>query len=132
MAYITMSMKQVLYRLWQWLYKGIPVTKVNAGVTTILPSKQLQGRKILITGGSQGIGLQIAKRFVAEGANVVIVGRDARRLKDAAQSIGCKYIAFDLTNITELPKLIQETIELLGGVDGLVNNAGVCNIANGF
>lgn len=132
MAYITMSMKQYLYRLWQWLYKGIPVMKVNAGVTTIFPSHQLQGRKILITGGSQGIGLQIAKRFVAEGAEVLIVGRDARKLKDAAQNIGCKYVAFDLTNIAELPNLIQKTVELLGGLDGLVNNAGVCNIDKGF
>ena len=132
MAYITMSMKQYLYRLWQWLYKGIPVMKVNAGVTTILPSKQLQGRKILITGGSQGIGLQIAKRFVAEGAEVVIVGRDTHKLRDAVQTIGCKCIAFDLTNIADLPILIQEAVELLGGLDGLVNNAGVCNIDNGF
>lgn len=106
--------------------------KVNAGITTIYPSQELQGRKILITGGSQGIGLQIAKRFVAEGAEVLIVGRDARKLKDAAQNIGCKYVAFDLTNIAELPNLIQKTVELLGGLDGLVNNAGVCNIDNGF
>lgn len=127
-----MSMKQYLYRLWQWLYKGIPVMKVNAGVTTIFPSNQLQGRKILITGGSQGIGLQIAKRFVAEGAEVVIVGRDTHKLRDAAQTIGCKCIAFDLTNIADLPNLIQETVELLGGLDGLVNNAGICNIDNGF
>lgn len=132
MAYIKMSMKQYLYRLWQWLYKGIPVMKVNAGVTTIFPSNQLQGRKILITGGSQGIGLQIAKRFVAEGAEVVIVGRDTHKLRDAAQTIGCKCIAFDLTNIADLPNLIQETVELLGGLDGLVNNAGICNIDNGF
>lgn len=132
MAYITMSMKQYLYRLWQWFYKGVPVMKVNAGITTIFPSKQLQGRKILITGGSQGIGLQIAKRFVAEGAEVVIVGRNVQKLKDTTETIGGKYIAFDLTNISELPKLIQETVELLGGLDGLVNNAGVCNIDNGF
>ena len=132
MAYITMSMKQYLYRLWQWLYKGIPVMKVNAGVTTLFPSKQLLGRKILITGGSQGIGLQIAKRFVSEGAEVLIVGRDARKLQNAAQNIGCRYMAFDLTNIADLPNLIQEAVELLGGLDGLVNNAGICNIDNGY
>lgn len=132
MAYITMSMKQYLYRLWQWVYKGIPVMRVNAGVTTIQAGQTLLGRKILITGGSQGIGLQIAKRFVLEGADVVIVGRDSRKLMDAAQTIGCKYIAFDLTNIANLSKLIEDAMNILGGLDGLVNNAGVCNVDNGF
>lgn len=127
-----MSMKQYLYRLWQWLYKGIPVMKVNAGVTTSFPSKQLQGRKILITGGSQGIGFQVAKRFVTDGADVVIVGRDTHKLQDVAKDIGCKYIAFDLRNVENLPKLIEDASNQLGGLDGLVNNAGVCNIDNGF
>lgn len=127
-----MSMKQYLYRLWQWVYKGIPVQKINAAVKVTDASQVLCGKKILITGGSKGIGYHIAKRYVAEGAEIVIVGRDAETLAQAAQELHCHYITYDLTNINNLPLLIKQSAEMLGGLNGLVNNAGICNIDNGF
>lgn len=130
MAYITM--KQYLYRLWQWLYKGIPVMKVNAHVTNIEHGQILTGRHIIVTGGSKGIGYQIAKRFVSEGANVLIVGRGVETLQKAAQELGCQYMQYDLRDTAGMPKFIASAAEKLGGLDGLVNNAGVCNIDNGF
>ena len=66
------NMKQYLYRLWQWVWKGIPVQKINAGITTIEHGQTLDGHKILITGGSRGIGYMLAKRFIAEGALVAM------------------------------------------------------------
>lgn len=125
-------MKQYLYRLWQWIYKGIPVMKVNASISTTQANQQLAGRKILITGGSKGIGSHIAKRFVEEGAHVVIVGRNESALQSAAQKIGCKYIVHDLVDIAGLSDLVTNAASILDGLDGLVNNAGVCNIDNGF
>ena len=68
-----MSIKQYLYRLWQWVYKGIPVVRVNTAVTTIQLGKTRLGRKNLITGGSQGIGLQIAKRFATKGMRCNVI-----------------------------------------------------------
>ena len=132
MAYFAMSMKQYLYRLWQWVYKGIPVQKINAAISKIDASQVLCGKKILITGGSKGIGYQIAKRYIAEGAEVVIVGRNEETLSRTAQELGCQYIAYNLTNIQDLPSLIRQSADLLGGLNGLVNNAGVCNIDDGF
>ena len=132
MAYFAMSMKQYLYRLWQWVYKGIPVQKINAAISTIDASQVLCGKKILITGGSKGIGYQIAKRYIVEGAKVVIVGRNEDALIQASNKIGCQYIQYDLTDIANLPSLVDQAVELLGGLDGLVNNAGICNIDNGF
>ncbi len=132
MAYLKMSMKQYLYRLWQWIFKGIPVQKINAAISTIDASQVLTGKKILITGGSKGIGYQIAKRYLAGGAEVVIVGRDEKALSIVAQELGCQYIAYDLTNIQDLTSLIKQAAELLDGLNGLVNNAGICNIDNGF
>lgn len=126
------TMKQYLYRLWQWVWKGIPVQKINAGITTIEHGKTLSGHKILITGGSRGIGYYIAKRFIAEGADVLIIGRNEEALQKAAAELGCKSLAFDITDIAHLPNLINLTAEALGGLTGLVNNAGVCNIDNGF
>jgi NAD(P)-dependent dehydrogenase (short-subunit alcohol dehydrogenase family) len=125
-------MKQYLYRLWQWIYKGIPVQKINAGITVNAASQQLKGKKILITGGSQGIGYHIAKRYIAEGAEVVIVGRNADKLMQVSKELGCQYIACDLTQIQDLSSLVTKSAEMLGGLNGLVNNAGVCNIDNGF
>ena len=132
MAYFAMNMKQYLYRLWQWVYKGIPVQKINAAISTIDASQVLCGKKILITGGSKGIGYQIAKRYIAEGAEVVIVGRNEDALIQASNKIGCQYIQYDLTDTANLSTLIDKAAELLGGLDGLVNNAGICNIDNGF
>ena len=65
------EMKQYLYRLWQWLYKGIPVLRVPANVNIMAPNYRLSGQKIIVTGGSQGIGYHIAKRLVAEDAKVL-------------------------------------------------------------
>lgn len=127
-----MSMKQYLYRLWQWIYKGIPVQKINAGITVKAASQQLKGKKIIITGGSKGIGYHIAKRYVAEGAEVVIIGRNEDILKQVSEEIGCKYLANDLNDIRNLSSLVAKASELLGGLNGLVNNAGVCNVDNGF
>lgn len=125
-------MKTYLYRLFKWITKGIPVQRINAGITTIEHGKTLSGHKILITGGSRGIGYTLAKRFIAEGADVLIVGRNEEALQKAAAELGCKSIAFDVTNIAQLPELVRKSAEDLGGLTGLVNNAGVCNIDNGF
>ena len=126
------GMKAYLYRLWQWLYKGIPVLKVPANIAYLNYSHCLEGQKILVTGGSKGIGYHISKRFVAEGAEVIMIGRDSQMLQTSSEQIGCQWLQFDLTDIGRLPLLIKESAEKLGGLTGLVNNAGLCNEDNGF
>ena len=106
--------------------------KVNAAISTTDAAQRLKGKKILVTGGSKGIGLQIAERYVQEGAAVVIVGRNEDALMQASNKIGCKYIQYDLTDTANLSSLVDKATELLGGLDGLVNNAGICNIDKGF
>ena len=127
-----MSMKQYLYRLWQWIYKGIPVQKINAGISINTASQKLQGKKIIVTGGSKGIGYHIAKRYVSEGAKVLIVGRSENMLQQISSEIGCKYIVYDLNDTSNLSSLIAQASNTLGGLNGLVNNAGICNVDNGF
>ena len=56
-------MKKQLYRLFQWVVKGIPVTKISAGITTTIPNQVLADKKILITGGGRGIGYYGSIRF---------------------------------------------------------------------
>ena len=125
-------MKQYLYRLFQWVFKGLPVMKVPANVTINRGGKQLAGRKIVVTGGSRGIGYWMAKRFLDEGAGVLITGRDVNRLKQAAEELRCQYLQFDVTDVKSTPAFVEDAARLLGGLDGLVNNAGICNQDNGF
>lgn len=125
-------MKKYLYRLWQWLYKGVPQLRIPANVTIQSFSQRLENQKIIITGGGKGIGYHLAKRFVAEGAKVLIVGRDAEQLKNVADELGCEWIRYDLTDTRNLASLVEEAVQKMKGLTGLVNNAGLCNIDNGF
>lgn len=125
-------MKQYFYRLYKWILKGIPVLVIPANITTIEGGNLLKGRKIIVTGGCRGIGYWLAKRFLIEGADVLITGRDAEYLQKIADELNCKYLTLDVTDVSSFDRFIYEATQLLGGLDGLVNNAGICNIDNGF
>jgi 3-hydroxybutyrate dehydrogenase len=83
-------------------------------------------KKILITGGSRGIGLAIARKLISDGHNVLITGRNADRLAKAAKEINaCGYIQADKTNKDAPSSILEGAVHILGGIDVLVNNAGV-------
>ncbi len=85
----------------------------------------IKGAKILVTGGSLGIGKATAKLLAEKGAKIVITGRDAGRLKTAADEIGAIPLEYDIS-ISELaPAKAAEAVNLLGGIDVLINNAGI-------
>jgi NAD(P)-dependent dehydrogenase (short-subunit alcohol dehydrogenase family) len=79
----------------------------------------------LITGGGSGLGLATAKKFVENGINTIIIGRNEEKLAQAADSLGglCRYKVFDLSDLNGIPGLIGELIEAYGPIDILVNNA---------
>jgi 3-oxoacyl-[acyl-carrier protein] reductase len=89
----------------------------------------LRDRACLITGGSRGIGLQVAKQLVAEGANVLLLGRGEAALADAArecESAGsgrAEWLALDITATGAADQAVQVCRERFGRVDVLVNNA---------
>ena len=87
---------------------------------------ELRDRAFLITGGSDGLGLGLARRLVEEGARVAVCGRDAERLAQAQELLGPGALCFraDVTNATELDEFVDETLSRFGGLDGAVNNAG--------
>jgi len=92
---------------------------------------KLSGKKALVTGGSQGIGQAIAYRLAEEGADVVIdyVGHaeSAQQVVTEIKKLGRQAIAIqaNLDFVSEIQGLIQKSVEGLGGIDVLVNNAGV-------
>lgn len=85
----------------------------------------LSGRRVLITGGSKGIGLACAKAFVAEGAQVAIVSRDAANLEAArAQVPGLWTAAANLIDPAAAAAVVDQVERELGPLDILVNSAG--------
>jgi 3-oxoacyl-[acyl-carrier protein] reductase len=86
----------------------------------------MNNSKVLITGGSSGIGKETAKQFIAKGAKVVITGRDETKLRHVASEIGAIPLFFDISDLQSIPKKAKEVLILLEGkVDVLVNNAGI-------
>jgi len=85
----------------------------------------LQDRVCLVTGSTAGIGLETARLLVAEGARVVVTGRDRQRAEQARVEVGAAHcVACDLGEAGAPEALVAETVEWLGGLDVLVNNVG--------
>jgi len=86
----------------------------------------LTGRRALVTGSSQGIGLALAKGLVAAGAEVVLNGRDAEKLAAAATGIkGARVLLFDATDHAGVRAAVDRFEAEVGAIDILVNNAGM-------
>ena len=90
---------------------------------------RLTGKKILVTGGGSGIGLATARALLAEGAEVAITGRNEKKLAEAVTLCGPGAKVFshaaDLTDPSQVKKLVEGVIAKLGRIDILVNNAGL-------
>ena len=84
----------------------------------------ISGSKILVTGGSSGLGKATAAMLIASGAKVAISGRNKEKLEKVATEIGAIPIHFDVSNYTNLQQAVNETLDKLGGIDTLINNAG--------
>jgi 3-oxoacyl-[acyl-carrier protein] reductase len=92
--------------------------------------KDLEGKRVLVTGSTAGIGFAVAKAYAQAGANVAINSHQDGESSDKAlaelrsQGATVEFVKANLTQTVECEKLIAETVEKLGGLDILVNNAG--------
>jgi meso-butanediol dehydrogenase / (S,S)-butanediol dehydrogenase / diacetyl reductase len=87
----------------------------------------LQDRRALVTGGTTGLGFAIAERFLAEGARVVVTGRDADLGRQAEQALGpgARFVGADAAVPAAVASSVAAAVDHLTGLDVLVNNAGV-------
>ncbi|MBN9481222.1 MAG: glucose 1-dehydrogenase [Bordetella sp.] len=90
-------------------------------------SKRLEGKRAIVTGGASGFGAGIARRFAEEGARVIVADLNG----DAARALAAEWgeadlgVAVDVSNAEQVAALAETANRLLGGVDIVVNNAGV-------
>ena len=90
---------------------------------------KLDGRTALVTGGSRGLGLQIAEALGEAGARILLTSRKATDLEAAAsrlqgKGIAAQWIAADASDPDQVRQMVEEAVERLGAIDILVNNAG--------
>ena len=94
---------------------------------------RLEGKVAIITGSTSGMGRDTAKRFAAEGAKVVVTGRNEERANavvDDIKAAGGEAIAViaDMANVDDIQKIFDETMAAYGTVDILFNNAGLLSV----
>jgi len=84
----------------------------------------LRGKTAIVCGASSGLGLASADSLAAEGANLAMFARRREELELEANRIGALAVRGDVTNATDLERLVERTVEAFGGVDILVWNSG--------
>ncbi|WP_176037708.1 L-iditol 2-dehydrogenase [Brucella tritici] len=92
---------------------------------------RLKDKVALITGAARGIGLGFAEAYVREGAKVIIADINIERAEEAASSIGpsAKAVKLDVTDLNQIDKVVAEIDAEYGGIDILVNNAAIFDMA---
>lgn len=126
-----MMIKSIVKRLICLVVPEKIVRDVRVDKVAILRGEVLVGKTVFITGGSVGLGFAMARKFIDEGAYVIISGRDEDRLIAAVaklESPRVHYIVWDVTDVRGVDGHILKLQELApNGIDVLVNNAGVAN-----
>lgn len=84
----------------------------------------LRGRTAIVCGASAGIGLGIAESLAAEGANVAMLARGRDPLEREAERLGALAVRGDVSNLADLKRLVERTVDAFDGIDVVVNNSG--------
>lgn len=108
-----------------WMKHNGKITRLT--VSQVSYPESLAGKRVIVTGGSDGIGLAIARKMLDSGASVVITGRDLEKLNRRKEELNSDQLfieQWDVTDIAAIPDKLKEATSLLGGCDIFVNNAG--------
>lgn len=120
-----MNLRKIFSRGVRWIIKGVPNNIVQANISYLRPDARLEGKRIIVTGGSRGLGFAMAQKFMREGAAVLIAGRNESVLRKASEQLGCEFLVLDVACIDTFESFLTEAESRLRGVDVLVNNAGI-------
>lgn len=112
---------------------GAGVALAARRMTKSRTSERLDGRVALITGGSRGLGLLLAREFAGRGSRIAICARNGEELDRAKQDLEARgaevlALACDVTDRSQVDSLVQDVVKRYGSIDILVNNAGVIQV----
>lgn len=91
--------------------------------------RRLSDRRIVVVGGASGIGRAVAQRFAKEGATVAVLDLNEGAARSVASEIGGTALQLDVTNEQSVQAAIDQAAHGMGGIDGLVNSAGIVEMA---
>lgn len=120
-----MGIGQYIKRGLSYIAYGVRPVDVRVEVCHLNPNKSLEGKRIIVTGGGRGLGLAMSRKFIVEGAKVLICGRNKEILCQRASELGCDYLVLDIQRFDTFDRFVLEASDKLGGIDCLVNNAGI-------
>src|SRR5437763_10805326 len=86
---------------------------------------RLANKSAIVTGGGSGFGEGIVRKFVAEGAQVLIADRDEAAARRVAEATGAQWLRVDVSKATDVKAMVDAAVERFGRLDILVNNAGI-------
>ena len=128
----TTGFRAFLTRAFRFVFLGVPVRRTSVRVGQIRHGSILSGRRILVTGGTRGLGAEFVRKFLSEGASVVFTGRSPESVEAALSALsgfgeGRVFgLPADSRDVAGAPALVERAESLLGGpLDSLVANAGV-------
>ena len=131
-----MGVKRIIRRIAKFILASQPESNIQVNIGQIHCGHILSNKNIVITGGSSGIGLAMAKKFISEGANILITGRNEKKMVAALNQLGqdkCRYIIADVCDVEHVSEFLQQAKDELGGrIDCLVSNAGVSLHENNY
>ena len=131
-----MGVKRTIRRIAKFILASQPKSNIQVNIGQIHCGHILSNKNIVITGGSSGIGLAMAKKFISEGATILITGRNEKKLIAAVNQLGhdkCRYIIADVCDVEHVSEFLQQAKDELGGrIDCLVSNAGVSLHENNY
>lgn len=121
-----MGFYSILRRIGLSLLHAGPKTITNIHIAHINYGEILSGKAIVVTGGSKGIGKAMAKRFIEEGADVLITGRDESVLETTSKELNCRKLVHDVSKVGSMDSFIASCVDQFKKIpDCLVCNAGV-------
>ena len=116
-----MSFTTYIKRALLYIIHGQPTKYITANITYTSPSEKLKDKKIIVTGGGRGLGKAMAKRFVQEGAKVLITGRNEQVLKETSEELKCEFLCLDVIDVDRFDAFLKEADKILDGANCLVN-----------
>lgn len=126
-----MSVKSLLFRGLRYIISGVPVVNVETKIVKLEWPQLLNGRNAIITGGTSGIGYEIADAFLDSGASVIITGRNMERLdksisklKEKDENRKVSSLVLDNTDVKDIDEKLKNVLNEKD-IDLLVNNAGI-------